>query len=259
MPRFRVSVFDKAARHLYDKGAFNDTMLEDKPLADLRNETVRCLNYALDTALIDGDIPETMAAKLRDDVFVFSGCKTYHELREVSQMLVDETGQIKPLHRFVQDVKEVYPTYNERYLEAEQNFAVTSAQMAAKWADFEADGDRYDLQYFTAGDNDVRPDHAQLDGITLPVSDPFWMQYTPPNGWNCRCGVKQVLRDKYPESDSAQARELGEQATTNLDAQGRNRAEMFRFNPGAQQVVFPPNHPYYTNVPEELKRRPGDE
>ena len=246
-------------RHIFEKEGFDDGMIEDKPLTELRDETVRCLTDAIDTALIDGDIPEAMAAKLRDDVFIFSGCKTYHELKEVSQMLIDETGQFKPLHRFIQDVKEIHPTYNEQYLEAEQNFAISSAQMAAKWAEFEADGDDYDLQYFTAGDNDVRQDHATLDGITLPASDPFWMQYTPPNGWNCRCGIKQVRRDKYERFDSDRAQELGELATTQLDAQNRNRAEMFRFNPGAQGVVFPPNHPYYSNVPEAVKKVYGNE
>lgn len=254
-----MSLFNKAVRHVFDKGGFSDDMIEDKPLAALRQETVRCLMPAIDTVLIDADVPEEMAAKLRDDVFVFSGCKTYHELKEVSQMLTDEDGQVKPLHRFIQDVKEIHPKYNERYLEAERSFAVTSSQMAAKWAEFERDGDEYDLQYYTAGDKDVRPDHAALDGITLPYSDPFWAQYTPPNGWNCRCGVKQVLRDKYSHMDSGRAEQLGEEATTSLDEQNRNRAEMFRFNPGVQQVVFPPNHPYYTNVPDEAKIIPDHE
>ena len=242
-------------RHLFDRQGFNDTMLDDQPFVELKAETDRHLNSAVGQALIDTEIPEEMAARLREDVFVFSGCKTYHELKEASQMLVDETGQIKPLHRFIQDVKEIHPRYNEQYLEAERNFAITSAQMAAKWAEFEADGDRYDLQYFTAGDGDVREEHAALNGTTLPPSDSFWMQYTPPNGWNCRCGVKQVLADKYPRTDSSRAQDLGQAATTSLDAEGRNRAEMFRFNPGAQAVVFPPNHPYYMNVPDEIKHR----
>ncbi len=234
-------------------------MLDDDPITGLRDETVRCLNLAIDLTLTAGSISPAMAASLRDDVFVFSGCKTWHELREVSQMLVDETGQIKPLHRFIRDVKQIHPKYNEQYLEAERAFAISSAQAAARWADYEADGDRYDLQYFTAGDDFVREDHRTLDGITLPASDRFWAQFTPPNGWNCRCGVKQVLRGEYARFDSARAQYLGEQATTSLDAEGRNRAEMFRFNPGAQKVVFPPNHPYYSNVPDRVKKRPGHE
>ena len=43
--------------------------------------------------------------------------------------------------------------------------------MAAKWERFMQDGDRYYLQYRTAGDAKVRPTHAEMAGITLPASD----------------------------------------------------------------------------------------
>ena len=36
------------------------------------------------------------------------------------------------------------------------------------------DGDRYNLQYRTANDGKVRPEHATMHGITLPPSYPFW-------------------------------------------------------------------------------------
>ena len=230
-------------------------MLGEKPVIALTNETARCLTEGLDFALMSEEMPEAMAEKLREDVFVFSGCKTYHELREASQMLTDEQGQVKPLHRFIADVQEIYPKYNEQYLEAEHEFAIHSAQAAAQWADIMEDGDEYDLQYCTAGDNDVRPEHAALEGVTLPPSDSFWMMYMPPNGWRCRCLVKQVIKGKYERADRYNALRLGQQATSDIDSHGRNRAEMFRFNPGAQQVIFPPNHPYYHNAPEEAKRR----
>lgn len=241
-------------KHLHAYGGFNVSMLEDEPIVRLKEETARVLAGALDDALIETEVPEEMAAKLRQDVFVFSGCKTYHELREASQMLLDENGQVKPMRQFISEVKDLHPKYNERYLEAEYEFAVTSAQSAAQWADLQQDGDDYNLQYRTAGDNAVRQEHAALEGVTLPPSDSFWTMYMPPNGWRCRCVVQQVRRGKYAESDHSSALRLGEQATTSLDSQGRNRSEMFRFNPGAQQVLFPPNHPYYRNVPDETRK-----
>lgn len=41
------------------------------------------------------------------------------------------------------------------------------------------------------------------------------------------------------------AEDRGREATTELDSKGRNKAEMFRFNSGKEQVVFPKHHPYY--------------
>lgn len=227
-------------------------MLDDEPIVTLADETYRCLKAGIDTELTTGSVPEEMARKLDEDVFVFSGCKTYHELKEASQLLRDDKGQIKPLHKFYEDIKAIHPTYNEQYLEAERQFAVHSSQSAAQWAGIEADGDSYDLTYRTAGDDKVRASHAALNGITLPPSHPFWLQYMTPNGWKCRCRIVQTRRGKYQHTDDATAMQLGEQATTDLDSNGRNRAEMFRFNPGKQRIIFPPNHPYY-NLSAETK------
>lgn len=58
----------------------------------------------------------------------------------------------------------------------------------------------------------MRPEHAALDGVTLPPSDPFWEEFLPPNGWNCRCNVVQVRKSKYPATPHAQAMRLGDEA-----------------------------------------------
>ena len=47
------------------------------------------------------------------------------------------------------------------------------------------------------------------------------------------------------ESDSDDACKAGEKATTHIDKNGSNKAAIFRFNPGKQEKIFPPKHPYY--------------
>lgn len=37
-----------------------------------------------------------------------------------------------------------------------------------------------------------RPEHAVKRGTLLPVDDPFWNAWMPPNGWGCKCRVRQV-------------------------------------------------------------------
>ena len=37
-----------------------------------------------------------------------------------------------------------------------------------------------------------RPDHAALEGTILPADDPFWATHFPPNGWGCKCWVRQM-------------------------------------------------------------------
>lgn len=203
---------------------------------------------------LERNIPDEMARALDENIFLFSGFKTYHEMNDASRLLKDEDGGFKPFDRFLQDVQAIDATYNQNWLYAEYNFATASTQMAAKWADIERDGDEYDLQYRTALDGLVRPEHAALEGITLPPSDKFWNEYYPPNGWNCRCTAVQVLKDKYPTSDSDQACAAGERATTQIGKNGENKAAMFRFNPGKAGKVFPPKHPYY-KAPAEVKKQ----
>ena len=111
--------------------------------------------------------------------------------------------------------------------------------MAAKWKDFEKDGDEYLLQYRTAGDDKVRAEHAALHNTTLPINDPFWDEYLPPLDWGCRCTTVQVRRGKYPESNSADAIAAGERATDTP------KKKIFRFNPGKTGNLFPPKHPYF--------------
>ena len=54
----------------------------------------------------------------------------------------------------------------------------------------------------------------------------------------------EVRKNKYETSDEADAMEKGSEATTQLGKDGKNRLEIFQFNPGKSKVVFPPNHPY---------------
>lgn len=39
-----------------------------------------------------------------------------------------------------------------------------------------------------------RPEHMAWVGIILPVDDPFWQTHYPPNGWLCKCRVRQISR-----------------------------------------------------------------
>jgi SPP1 gp7 family putative phage head morphogenesis protein len=193
---------------------------------------------ALDTSFKKVEMSDAMRRRLERSNYIFSGMKTFHELNEAFPSLIDENGNRKPFKQFLNDVQRIDKTYNANYLRAEYNFVQASAQMAAKWEGFMRDGDRYNLQYRTAGDKKVRPEHAALDRVTLPITDPFWESYYPPNGWNCRCTVVQVLKSKYPVTPHDEAMALGEEAT------GKDSKGIFRFNAGKEQKAVPDYNPY---------------
>lgn len=243
-PGISFKDFLKAAKTVFKQKGYDPDLLNRQEVVNLIKATHAVYKDAIDTGIADNDISAEMMRKLDHDAFVFSGFKVHHELSEVGLSLRDDKGKVKGYDAFAHDVRKIHDTYNGAYLRAEYDFAVTSAQMAAKWGDVEAGKGRYDLQYRTAGDDRVREEHAELNGITLPANDPFWREYYPPNGWRCRCTTIEVNRGKYPVSDSADARRRGDKATTKLDRFGNNKAGIFRFNPGLEGKTFPPKHPY---------------
>lgn len=234
---FDREAFDRAVREVFAKGGFSAEMLADPAVRPLIEETFNTLNGAINTA-IKTETPPELTAALQNNAFIFSGFKTYHSLSEVGLALTDADGNVKPFETFRKDVEAIDSKYNTNYLYAEYNHALSTSQMAVKWHDIMQDGDRYNLQYRTAGDERVRSEHATLDNTTLPPSDEFWKFYLPPNGWNCRCTVEQVLRDDYPMSDPAVAKAAGDACTE------EPKARMFRYNAGQEMTIFPKKHPY---------------
>ena len=192
----------------------------------------------LDNSFKQVKMSDKMRERLTRSNYIFSGIKTFHELNEAFPSMLDENGNKKPFERFLNDVRKINDTYYANYLHAEYNFVQASATMAAKWEQFSEDGDRYYLQYRTAKDDKVRPEHAALDGVTLPMSDSFWETYYPPNGWNCRCTVVQVRKQKYPATEHAEAMSRGEEAMNG------ERYNIFRFNSGKQGKTMPDYNPY---------------
>lgn len=214
--------------------SFSIDIMADKNVQNL----IEAHATVLDRNLQSVEMSDIMRQRLTRSNYIFSGIKTFHELNEAFPSLLDENGNRKPFERFLNDVQKINDTYNANYLRAEYNFVQASAQMAAKWEQFAEDGDRYNLQYRTAGDSKVRPAHAALNGVTLPPSDPFWQTYYPPNGWNCRCTVVQVRKSKYPVTPHDEAMKRGEEALQD-DTKG-----IFHFNPGIQQKTMPDYNPY---------------
>ena len=229
-------LFDGMMQTLYSqKGAQLDiSLLETSQM----QEFIETHASVLDSSFKQVGMSDAMRRRLTRSDYIFSGMKTFHELNEAFPSLLDENGNRKTFERFLNDVRKIDDTYNGNYLRAEYNFVQSSAEMAAKWEQFAEDGDRYNLQYRTANDGKVRPEHAALHGVTLPLSDPFWEEFYPPNGWNCRCTVVQVRKSKYPATDHEEAMSLGELAT------GKDTKGIFRFNPGKEEKAVPDYNPY---------------
>jgi SPP1 gp7 family putative phage head morphogenesis protein len=55
------------------------------------------------------------------------------------------------------------------------------------------------LVYLIGPSQRHRPTHEAKNGLVLPVDDPFWQTWYPPNGWGCKCHVRQITRREAEE------------------------------------------------------------
>lgn len=229
-------ILEKVAKDLHS-GKMKHGQVSPEMIRETAQEIFKGVTKGFDSTITTTPNIEqyTILQKMRENVFVFSGFKNYHELKEISLLLTDNDGKIRPFSEFLKDVKEIDETYTEHYLKSEYDHAVSSGTMMAKFEKFKAEADIFPmLRYRALHDGKTRPEHLALDKATYPIGHDFWKTYLPPNGWRCRCDVDQV--------EEQAIREPIEMPTLQ---------PIFRSNVAIDGVVFPKNHPYFNSVKDK--------
>jgi len=153
----------------------------------------------------------TMLNKMKTNVYQFSAAKQYQQIRAMSQFIAVK-GEQSTFQEFKKVAGGVFKTYNEAYLRTEYNTALSQAESARQYYDIQENKDIFKtVEYRTQQDSAVRDEHAILHGLRLPVDDPFWSKFWPPNGWNCRCFVVPEETDKIKIPKTFDAKELKSQ------------------------------------------------
>jgi SPP1 gp7 family putative phage head morphogenesis protein len=263
-----IAIFNKVMERILNLAKDNNLPADNdlvKNAIELVSATYQQLSQAFDEGIkLSKYTPDkAFIKKLKSGLWNFSGLKTQAQLLEAKALLFDDKGEVKVWNKFRDDILSIHENYNINYLRSEYDFTISSSQAASKWQEHEANKELIYLQYRTAGDERVRSSHQALDGITLPVDDPFWDSFYIPNGWGCRCNVVEVLRTRYKATDSKKAMDAGEASmivsnsngTINEKATAKN--QIFKFNPGKQEMIFPEGHPYYDLANKKLDKNIG--
>lgn len=90
---------------------------------------------------------------------------------------------------------EVVRLGSPRRLRTIYNANLRSARAAGQWERIERTKKVLPyLEYRLGPSEEHRPAHEAKAGLILPVDDPFWDAWMPPNGWGCKCWVRQITR-----------------------------------------------------------------
>ena len=197
--------------------------------------------YGKDIVGIDYDSPDyKMLAALQNNVWSFSGAKNYHQLRELGEALIGADGKLVSFNRFKELALAINNKYTVSHLKTEYNLAVAGGQMAGKWEQIKEQRDIFPYLKFDAVLDKQTTDLCRdLDGTTLPIDHPFWKRYYPPNHFNCRSTVWQ--RPSGPVTPDSKIPPV-------------DIPPMFQTNLGEAGLIFPPKHPYWKDLPTEIKQ-----
>lgn len=166
-------------------------------------------------------------SNLQNDAARFATFREHNKQRELAGAVTDR------------DRAKIEKKY-KNYLETEKLAIFSNSAAAERWMGFEENADLYpNLEWRTVGDAQVRPEHAALHGLVLPINDPFWNSHTPPLGFGCRCELIQTDKKAKPN----------EGYKTTPTPKG------FEFNPGVEQKLFSDNAGYYKNVPKNTAEK----
>ena len=203
--------------------------------------------------LLPVDSPEwDLLNHFRENTNIFSGAKTFQQIKDSQNFILDAQGELRPFNDYLKDVRKIDAVYRESWLQVERDTAISQGQSARKWMDIESQKDILSYLVFrTQGDGRVRDEHAALEGFTAKVDDPAWNSLTPPIDWNDRCYLEQI--QEAVETTKEQKQGIIQQMNVGREKPIKNFNDipppLFRMNPAKDKIIFKNegigSHPYF--------------
>lgn len=188
---------------------------------------------------------DAYTAAMEQNLFHFSAAKTLAEVQELNQAF----RASKNYNEFRERAAAITTTFNDRWQRTEYRTAVQVAEAASNYRRQRRTAKLMPYWvYRTVGDGQERPDHAALDGLTLPASDTQWGKIYPPNDWGCRCWVDAITAEEFEGDLEAERGRVEEFMQT--PAWRRAVAQGWGVNRAETAEVFTANQMYIRKFPD---------
>lgn len=176
----------------------------------MQRENAEAAKFIKDRMAIRSDIYREMLPEIRARAFTVVGMQDAVRIRKVQELLekIPKGGSWREVRgEIAQELGggESSKSRAEQIVRAN----VFQAYSVARYKKQLADKDIMPyLVYHAVGDENTRPEHKALDGMVLPVDDPFWKSHYPPWDYGCRCTVSGMTKS---EADLLRGKKSGEE------------------------------------------------
>lgn len=135
---------------------------------------------AVDQALAEGQTFQTFKKRLTPILQE----KGWWGVKDMTDPLTGETRQVQ--------------LGSPRRLRVIYDTNLRTARAAGQWARIQRSKESLPYLLYTVGPSrEHRPEHLSWHGTLLPVDDPWWKTHFAPNGWGCKCRIRQVSPREY--------------------------------------------------------------
>ncbi|MGP1436268.1 MAG: phage portal protein family protein [Phocaeicola sp.] len=206
---------------------------------------------------------ERFAYGLKDDAFItamemnlfhFSAGKTLAEIQALNKAF-RESGNFQ---EFTGKAERICGKFNKVWQKTEYDTAVLTAESAANYHRLMGKTKLFPYwKYVTAGDEKVRKEHQQLDGVILHSSNPRWNKIWPPNGWRCRCRVVPLMKHEAKEVDFSAMESMVDDYFKTKEWK-MNEAQGWDSNRGITAEVFSKDQQYVRKFADKAAALLGD-
>lgn len=104
-------------------------------------------------------------------------------------------------------------------------------------------------QYMCIVDGSTRPEHLAMHGKVFKADDSFWSSFFPPNGWGCRCFVRNLTKSEFKRKNLTVEETDGTFSTAKVKV-GNEIKEVptYKFNDGGIERILKPDAGWETNL-----------
>lgn len=174
---------------------------------DLPNDDAA--GYVRDLTPVTKEIFDGLSAQYKSDAFTLAGAADLRLIGKIRDALADVAKDGGTAQDFEAAVNKLtddagVAQLNAFTLDTAFNTAMQRAYSLGRYeqmSDETTKGVFPFWQYWTVGDDRVRPEHRVIDQFTARADDPVWMKIYPPNGFNCRCSVVPVMENEALKAD----------------------------------------------------------